>query len=82
MLETLLQEWRRDPTNKVLIFTKSVKLLEMLEYHVKRKRKESLELRDWFNLTETRIDYGFVKLDGSTKLEDREHAQPCRRTGP
>jgi hypothetical protein len=44
VLETLLQEWRRDSTNKVLIFTKSVKLLEMLEYHVKRKRKESLEL--------------------------------------
>ena len=43
VLETLLQEWRRDPTNKVLIFTKSVKLLEMLEYHVRRKRKGSLD---------------------------------------
>lgn len=43
VLETLLQEWRRDITNKVLIFTKSVKLLEMLEYHFKRKRKESLD---------------------------------------
>ncbi|KAF8258164.1 P-loop containing nucleoside triphosphate hydrolase protein [Lactarius quietus] len=53
VLETLLQEWRRDPTNKVLIFTKSVKLLDMLEYHLKRQ------------------NYGFVKLDGSTKQEDR-----------
>jgi SNF2 family DNA or RNA helicase len=44
VLETLLQEWHRDPTNKVLIFTKSVKLLEMLEFHLKGRRKESLEL--------------------------------------
>ncbi|TFK37622.1 P-loop containing nucleoside triphosphate hydrolase protein [Crucibulum laeve] len=34
VLEHLLREWRRDPTNKVLIFTKSVKLLEMLEFHL------------------------------------------------
>ncbi|KAI0255595.1 P-loop containing nucleoside triphosphate hydrolase protein [Lactifluus subvellereus] len=37
VLGTLLQEWRRDPTNKVLIFTKSVKLLDMLEFHLKRQ---------------------------------------------
>lgn len=37
VLETLLQEWRRDPENKVLIFTKSVKLLDMLEYHLRRE---------------------------------------------
>ncbi|KAI9454269.1 P-loop containing nucleoside triphosphate hydrolase protein [Russula earlei] len=53
VLETLLREWRRDPANKVLIFTKSVKLLDVLEYHVRRHH------------------YGFVKLDGSTKQEDR-----------
>ncbi|KAH9044878.1 P-loop containing nucleoside triphosphate hydrolase protein [Lactarius hengduanensis] len=53
VLETLLQEWRRDPANKVLIFTKSVKLLDMLEFHLRRQ------------------NYGFVKLDGSTKQEDR-----------
>ncbi|KAI0299056.1 P-loop containing nucleoside triphosphate hydrolase protein [Multifurca ochricompacta] len=53
VLDTLLQEWRRDPINKVLIFTKSVKLLDMLEFHLKRQH------------------YGFVKLDGSTKQDDR-----------
>lgn len=36
VLETLLHEWRKDAAskNKVLIFTKSVKLLEMLEFHL------------------------------------------------
>jgi len=34
VLELLLKEWRKDPTNKVLIFTKSVKLLVMLEFHL------------------------------------------------
>lgn len=33
-LELLLAEWRKDPTNKVLIFTKAKKLIEMLEYHL------------------------------------------------
>jgi hypothetical protein len=44
VLETLLHEWRRDSANKVLIFTKSVKLLDMLEHHIKSRRKESREL--------------------------------------
>lgn len=44
VLETLLQEWRKDPVNKVLIFTKSVKLLEMLEYHLKNNGKDSHQL--------------------------------------
>ena len=39
-LEVLLKEWRKDRTNKVLIFTKSVKLLEMLEFHLGAKRKK------------------------------------------
>ena len=34
VLETLLREWRKDRSNKVLIFTKSVKLLEMLDFHL------------------------------------------------
>ncbi|KAI0744759.1 P-loop containing nucleoside triphosphate hydrolase protein [Earliella scabrosa] len=34
VLETLLNQWSKDRTNKVLIFTKSVKLLDILEYHV------------------------------------------------
>lgn len=34
VLQTLLEEWHKDKTNKVLVFTKSVKLLEILEYHV------------------------------------------------
>jgi DNA excision repair protein ERCC-6-like 2 len=34
VLQALLEEWHKDKTNKVLVFTKSVKLLEILEYHV------------------------------------------------
>ena len=34
VLETLLKEWHKDPSNKVLIFTKSVKLLDMLDFHL------------------------------------------------
>lgn len=34
VLETLLKGWKREGGNKVLIFTKSVKLLEMLEFHL------------------------------------------------
>ncbi|KDQ23841.1 hypothetical protein PLEOSDRAFT_1079122 [Pleurotus ostreatus PC15] len=36
-LETLLTDWRKDRTNKVLIFTKSVKLLTMLEFHLNNR---------------------------------------------
>ncbi|KAI0830128.1 P-loop containing nucleoside triphosphate hydrolase protein [Trametes gibbosa] len=53
VLETLLRGWKREGGNKVLIFTKSVKLLEMLEFHLSTR------------------NYGFVKLDGSTKQSDR-----------
>ncbi|KAI0632843.1 P-loop containing nucleoside triphosphate hydrolase protein [Trametes polyzona] len=34
VLETLLREWKKEGGNKVLIFTKSVKLLDMLEFHL------------------------------------------------
>ncbi|KAI0370889.1 P-loop containing nucleoside triphosphate hydrolase protein [Pilatotrama ljubarskyi] len=37
VLETLLKEWKREGGNKVLIFTKSVKLLEMLEFHLNNR---------------------------------------------
>ncbi|PPQ75889.1 hypothetical protein CVT26_000154 [Gymnopilus dilepis] len=43
-LEVLLREWRKDRTNKVLIFTKSVKLLEMLEFHLGTKHYGFLKL--------------------------------------
>jgi len=44
ILENLLQEWRQDPTNKVLIFTKSIKLLSMLAFHLKNKSYGFLQL--------------------------------------
>ncbi|KIK23702.1 hypothetical protein PISMIDRAFT_100044 [Pisolithus microcarpus 441] len=34
VLDMLLRDWRKDRSNKVLLFTKSVKLLEMLEFHL------------------------------------------------
>lgn len=39
VLHELLQKWRVDRTNKVLIFTKSVKLLNMLEFHLRIQSK-------------------------------------------
>ncbi|KAJ7128131.1 P-loop containing nucleoside triphosphate hydrolase protein [Mycena crocata] len=35
ILAGLLKNWKKDPTNKALIFTKAVKLLEMLSFHLK-----------------------------------------------
>ncbi|KJA22162.1 hypothetical protein HYPSUDRAFT_164868 [Hypholoma sublateritium FD-334 SS-4] len=43
-LEVLLKEWRKDKTNKVLIFTKSVKLLDMLDFHLNTKSFPFLRL--------------------------------------
>lgn len=43
-LEVLLREWRKDLTNKVLIFTKSVKLLDMLDFHLSSKHYGFLKL--------------------------------------
>ena len=40
VLDTLLKEWRKDRSNKVLIFTKSVKLLEMLDFHLGNNGQE------------------------------------------
>lgn len=39
VLKDLLDVWRREGDNKVLIFTKSVKLLEMLEHRLKESSK-------------------------------------------
>lgn len=36
-LNNLLRSWRDEGGNKVLIFTKSVKLLDMLEHHLNRQ---------------------------------------------
>lgn len=38
VLDMLLGDWRIDRSNKVLLFTKSVKLLEMLEFHLGKNR--------------------------------------------
>ncbi len=40
-MKLLLEKWRKDPTNKVLVFTKSVKLIEMLEHLLKVRSKYS-----------------------------------------
>ncbi|OSD03707.1 hypothetical protein PYCCODRAFT_1490777 [Trametes coccinea BRFM310] len=44
VLETLLREWKKEGGNKVLIFTKSVKLLEMLEFHLNTRGHGFLKL--------------------------------------
>ncbi|KAG8215230.1 RAD26-like SNF2 family DNA-dependent ATPase [Butyriboletus roseoflavus] len=44
VLDTLLKDWRKDRSNKVLIFTKSVKLLEMLEFHLSNRGYGFLKL--------------------------------------
>ncbi|OCB85855.1 hypothetical protein A7U60_g6986 [Sanghuangporus baumii] len=61
VLNILLREWQKDQTNKVLIFTKSVKLLDMLDYHLNSnnysfcrldgstKQNERMPLIDKFN---------------------------------
>jgi hypothetical protein len=53
----------------------------MLEFHLKRQRNESRVLHIGRNLPGTRIDYSFVKLDGSTKQEDRKLTQPVSIAG-
>ncbi|KAI0337673.1 hypothetical protein BDW22DRAFT_1339232 [Trametopsis cervina] len=44
VLESLLKEWRADLSNKVLIFTKSVKLLDMLDFHLRSQGLEHVRL--------------------------------------
>ena len=71
-LEVLLKEWQKDRTNKVLIFTKSVKLLDMLAFHLSSKSKGVYfsELERHFS-TGYYIGYSFLKLEGGTKQTDR-----------
>lgn len=45
VLDTLLKDWRKDRSNKVLIFTKSVKLLEMLEFHLNNRGASELYVK-------------------------------------
>ncbi|KIY51263.1 hypothetical protein FISHEDRAFT_64287 [Fistulina hepatica ATCC 64428] len=44
VLQRLLDEWKKDHSNKVLIFTKSVKLLEMLEFALKTQAYKFVRL--------------------------------------
>ncbi|KAK0201011.1 P-loop containing nucleoside triphosphate hydrolase protein [Desarmillaria ectypa] len=55
-LKLLLKKWRKDPTNKVLIFTKSVKLIEMLE-HLLKVRSYTFVKLDGSTKQETRMEY-------------------------
>lgn len=64
VLELLLKEWRKDPTNKVLIFTKSVKLLVMLEFHLNTRGYGFLKLD------------GSTKQMDRMPMIDRFHADP------
>jgi hypothetical protein len=66
----LLTEWQKDRSNKVLIFTKSVKLLEMLEFHLGKLGQPS-RLAQIFGVERSHIGHGFLKLDGTTKQADR-----------
>ncbi|KAH0833982.1 RAD26-like SNF2 family DNA-dependent ATPase [Lanmaoa asiatica] len=69
VLDTLLKDWRKDRSNKVLIFTKSVKLLDMLEFHLKNRGTMKSFLKAPFVHANT--GYGFLKLDGSTNQPER-----------
>ncbi|KAJ7468628.1 P-loop containing nucleoside triphosphate hydrolase protein [Mycena latifolia] len=44
VLLSLLKSWKVDPTTKILIFTKTVKLLEMLAFHLKTEGYGFLQL--------------------------------------
>ncbi|KAF9264581.1 hypothetical protein L218DRAFT_230270 [Marasmius fiardii PR-910] len=63
-LKALLGEWRKDKTNKVLIFTKSKRLLYMLEYHLQTESYKSLTLS------------GDTKMQDRMPLIDEFHADP------
>lgn len=67
----LLKEWREDRTNKVLIFTKSVKLIDMMSHQLK---KEGMCLVTLFARLQRWhiLGYGYLQLDGNTKKQDRE----------
>ncbi|EJD42961.1 hypothetical protein AURDEDRAFT_167909 [Auricularia subglabra TFB-10046 SS5] len=56
VLLALLCDWRKDKTNKVLIFTRSVQLLDFIDYNLKSCRWK---------------DISFERLDGGTKQSER-----------
>ncbi|KAI0695319.1 P-loop containing nucleoside triphosphate hydrolase protein [Cytidiella melzeri] len=64
VLESLLKEWHKDRSNKVLIFTKSVKLLDMLDFHLKAQ-----------GLGHVRLD-GQVKQNDRMALIDQFQEDP------
>ncbi|KAK2465546.1 hypothetical protein APHAL10511_002438 [Amanita phalloides] len=64
VLDLLLKEWRKDPSNKVLLFTKSVKLLEMLEFHLHAQGYDFLKLD------------GSTKQSERMPMIDRFHTDP------
>ncbi|TFK69776.1 hypothetical protein BDN72DRAFT_585227 [Pluteus cervinus] len=64
ILDLLLQEWRKDPTNKLLIFTKSVKLIGMLEFHLSARGYGFLKLD------------GSTKQSDRMPMIDKFHSDP------
>ncbi|KAH8114900.1 P-loop containing nucleoside triphosphate hydrolase protein [Phellopilus nigrolimitatus] len=80
VLNLLLKEWQKDRANKVLIFTKSVKLLDMLDYHLNRnsysfcrldgstKQNERMPLIDKFNNDPEIFAFLISTLAGGTGL--------------
>ncbi|XP_006455871.1 hypothetical protein AGABI2DRAFT_76351 [Agaricus bisporus var. bisporus H97] len=63
-LEVLLREWRKDPSNKILVFTKSVKLLDMLDFHLKTQGYGFVKLD------------GSTKQSDRMSLIDKFHCDP------
>ena len=55
----------------MLIFTKSVKLLEVLEFHLSSRGKLNSQLLWWRRFSIWFEGYKFLKLDGNTKQADR-----------
>jgi hypothetical protein len=68
VLDTLLREWRKDRTNKVLISTKFIKLLAIWSFI--STPIVCTALVSYRSSTHLLLGYGFLKLDGSTKQSD------------
>ena len=67
VLNMLLHDWQEERSNEVLIFTKSVKVLKMLEFHL---NSNSEFLLGQHVVLIRFIGYGWVKLDGSVDPKD------------
>ena len=67
VLDLLLQEWRKDPTNKLLIFTKSVKLIGMLEFHLSARGYGFLKLDGSTKQSDRK--FGFIVLSSNVEAE-------------